>query len=641
MLSDLMARQAKTTGKPYALADFDGLYLHVSAIGTKAWHFRYTWAGKRERITFGGYPALSLKEARDLRDEARSLLAKNINPHNERKRKRHAIVLAGEHTFKAVYEQWLNHRRLSLEEGRQTSLEQIGRVFKKDVFPMLRHLTIYDITRAHLLDIIGKVEKRGSLSVAEKLRTWFTQLFTYATVAIPNMGEDPSKDLDVVALPLPPVDNNPFLRMHELPLMLQTLRKYRGRLNTQLGLRMLLLTGVRTCELRFATPDQFDLDRGLWIIPVARLKQRKLLTKKRRKRLIDIPPYIVPLPVQAQEIVRYLLDNFKPAQVYLIPGDWCLKKPISENTLNGALKRMGYEDQLTGHGIRATISTALNEVGYPKKWVDAQLSHADPDKTSATYNHAEYVEQRRVMMQDWADRLDLFEQNQVEVGSMHLTITLQGLPTIAGQAAAQPPVVNPAAPRLVVAAPTPDMPAVPASVQRLSAVRMPEYARPRLSEVQRERLHLLEMFEAPHNLSVADYAKLAGKSRRWITYEIQAGNLLSIHMGHRGQRVPDWQLDPLKRKLIQSVLKQVPQGIDTWDIYHALMRPQEALGGRPAIEAVGPANLHLAARLVAAQSVEADDPLMSSMFPPQVSQSMQPWVRGAMADDMAEELTDR
>ncbi|MGD9775251.1 Arm DNA-binding domain-containing protein, partial [Diaphorobacter sp.] len=107
MLSDLMARQAKSTGKPYALADFDGLYLYVSAIGTKAWHFRYSWFGKRERITLGNYPALSLKDARALRDEARSLLAKGVNPHSERKRKRHAIVLAGEHTFMAVYEQWL------------------------------------------------------------------------------------------------------------------------------------------------------------------------------------------------------------------------------------------------------------------------------------------------------------------------------------------------------------------------------------------------------------------------------------------------------------------------------------------------------------------------------------------------------
>ncbi|MCP5439798.1 MAG: tyrosine-type recombinase/integrase, partial [Chromatiaceae bacterium] len=390
MLSDLQVRQAKVTGKAYSLVDFDGLYFYISATGFKAWHFRFTWGGKRERMSFGGYPALSLKDARNLRDEARAMLAKGINPHSERKRKRHAIVLAGEHTFQAIYDKWLAHRSLSLEnEGRQSTPKQIGRVFAKDVFPVLRHLTVYDVTRAHLLDIIGRVEKRGSLSVAEKLRTWFSQLFTYASVVVPNMGDNPAKDLDVVAMPLPPVENNPFLRMPELPAMLQTLRKYSGRLNTQLGLRLLLLTGVRTGELRYATPDQFDLERGLWIIPVVRLKQRKQLTKKKRQRFADIPPYIVPLSLQAQEVVRHLLGNLKPAQVYLIPGDWCLKKPLSENTLNGALKRMGYEDQLTGHGVRATISTALNELGYPPKWVDAQLSHADPDRISATYNHAE------------------------------------------------------------------------------------------------------------------------------------------------------------------------------------------------------------------------------------------------------------
>ncbi|CUJ60060.1 Putative prophage CPS-53 integrase [Achromobacter xylosoxidans] len=640
MLSDLMARQAKATGKPYSLADFDGLYLYVSAIGSKVWHFRYSWLGKRERITFGGYPALSLKQARDLRDEARALLAKDINPQSERKRRRHVIVLAGEHTFMAVYEKWLAHRSLHLvTEGRQSTPNQIERVFKKDVFPVLRSLSIYDVTRAHLLTIIGRVEKRGSMSVAEKLRTWFEQLFTYACVVVPDLGENPSKDLDVVAMPMPPVENNPFLRMHELPAMLQTLRKYRGRLRTQLGVRLLLLTGVRTGELRYATPDQFDLERGLWIIPVARLKQRKQLTKKKRQRFTDIPPYIVPLSLQAQEIVRHLLENLKPSQVYLIRGDKSLQGAISENTLNGALKRMGYEDQLTGHGIRATISTALNELGYPSKWVDAQLSHADPDKTSATYNHAEYVEQRRIMMQDWADRLDLFEQNQVEAASTHLTVTLQGLPTIPGQAAAQPPAVNPNAPQLVVA-PTPDAPIVPASVHRLSAVHLPEYARPKLSEVQRERLQLLEMFEASHNLPVAEYAKLAGKSRRWITYEIQAGNLLSIHMGNRGQRVPDWQLDPIKRKLIQAILKQISRSIDTWHIYHALLRPYDALGKLPAIEAVSPTNLHLAARLVVARSIETSALAAQPELHMQAKQTAQRLVQTAMIVDAPEDMAE-
>jgi len=604
-LSDLIIRQAKATDTLYTLPDGDGLGLAVTPVGGKAWHFRYYWLGKQKRISLGNYPQVSLREARTLRDEARALLAKDINPHTERKRKRHATVLAGEHTFMAVYKQWLTHRSLTLEEGRQTSMEQIPRIFKNDVFPVLRHMNIHDISRAHLLDIISRVEQRDALSVAEKLRTWFTQLFTYATVVVPDMQDNPSRDLDVVALPLPPVNNNPFLRMPELPLMLQTLRRYPGRLNTQLGVRLLLLTGVRTGELRLATPDQFDLDRGLWLIPVLHLKQRKQLTQKKRKRIRDIPPYIVPLSVQAQEIVRHLLDNFKPAQTYLFPGDRCLQQRISENTLNKALHRMGYEDQLTGHGIRATISTALNELGYPKKWVDAQLSHADPDTTSATYNHAEYVEQRRVMMQDWADRLDLFEQNQVEAASTALTITLQGLPTISGQVQPQLPVFNPNAPQLVVAS-SPDAPVLPTSVQRLPAVRLHGGAQSRPSEIQCERLALLDMFEAPHNLPVADYARLVGKSRRAVGYDIRAGKLLALHLGHRGQRVPDWQIDPLKRQLVQSVLKQVPMGLDSWHVYRALLQSYEELGERPAIKAVRPTNLHLAARLVAERCIEAD-----------------------------------
>ena len=635
MLTDMTVRQAKATGKPYTIADFDGLSLFVAANGAKTWHFRYTWVGRRVRISLGCYPELSLREARELRDEARSLVARGINPRTERKQKRQAIKLAGENTFMAVYEKWMEHRQLTLEEGRQSSLEQIRRVFKKDIFPYLKRLTIYEVTRPHLLEVIGRIEKRDSLSVAEKVRTWLKQLFDYAMVVIPAMETNPATDLHVVAVPLPPVDHNPFLRMAELPEFLQMLRKYRGMLKTQLAIRLLLLTGVRTGELRLATPDQFDLDRGLWIIPVMSLKQRKMLTRKKRKRPTDIPPYIVPLSVQAMEIARHMLEDFKPAQKYLFAGVKRISDRMSENTLNAALKRMGYEDRLTGHGIRATISTALNELGYPKVWVDAQLSHADPNRISATYNHAEYVEQRRVMMQDWADRLDLFEQDQVQVASMHLTIHLQGLPTIAGQQTTPLPTPGQHAPILLVAPTEQGMPTVAPATQRLSAVEMPEYAQPKLSELQRERLKLLEIFEGPDNLVVADYAKLAGKSRRWITYEIQAGNLLSIQLGNKGQRVPVWQLDPLKRQLVQAVLRQTPRGVDTWDIYHALLRPHDALGSRPPIEAVTPENMKIAVRVVVEQCSQREESLAPMPYPIEVRQRVQQLVQNAIAVDAA------
>ena len=577
-LSDLVVRQAKATGKAYTLPDIDGLSLAVTATGSKSWHFRYYWMKEPKRMSLGTYPEVSLREARALRDEARALVAKDINPRLHRKQKRAAVKLAGENTFEAIYKKWLAHRELGLKKGRQTTLSILPRVFAKDVLPLLGKRSIYDIKRPDLLEVIARIERRKALSVAEKVRTWFNQMFRYALVVVPGLEQNPASDLDVVALPLPPVNHNPFLRMAELPKLLQRLRKYRGRLQTQLGLRLLLFTGVRTGELRLATPDQFDLDRGLWIIPPEVVKQLQVDMRRKRQLPKDIPPYIVPLSVQAIEIVRY---------------DSELKERMRENTLNGALKRMGYRDLLTGHGIRGTMSTALNEIGYPKVWVDAQLSHVDPNKVSATYNHAEYVEQRRRMMQDWADRLDLFEQNMVEAASMPLTIHLEGVPVLSDEEAASAPPKPAAAsaPLLIVTRPGDAMPLVSAETHRLPAVPLPRSVMEEpLSDIQRQRMELVDVFEAPHNLPVAEYAKMAGKSRRWISYEIKAGNLLALNLGNRGQRVPDWHLDPVKHALIQAVLK-LTRGADPWQIYNALLQPRAKLRGGSALESVSATNL--------------------------------------------------
>lgn len=592
-LSDLVVRQAKATGKAYTLPDIDGLSLAVTATGSKSWHFRYYWMKEPKRMSLGTYPEVSLREARALRDEARALVAKDINPRLHRKQKRAAVKLAGENTFEAIYKKWLAHRELGLKKGRQTTLSILPRVFAKDVLPLLGKRSIYDIKRPDLLEVIARIERRKALSVAEKVRTWFNQMFRYALVVVPGLEQNPASDLDVVALPLSPVNHNPFLRMAELPKLLQRLRKYRGRLQTQLGLRLLLFTGVRTGELRLATPDQFDLDRGLWIIPPEVVKQLQVDMRRKRQLPKDIPPYIVPLSVQAIEIVRHLLEQLKPAQHYLFRHDSELKKRMSENTLNGALKRMGYRDLLTGHGIRGTMSTALNEIGYPKVWVDAQLSHVDPNKVSATYNHAEYVEQRRRMMQDWADRLDLFEQNMVEVASMPLTIHLEGVPVLSDEEAASAPPKPAAAsaPLLIVTRPGDAMPLVSAETHRLPAVPLPRSVMEEpLSDIQRQRMELVDVFEAPHNLPVAEYAKMAGKSRRWISYEIKAGNLLALNLGNRGQRVPDWHLDPVKHALIQAVLK-LTRGADPWQIYNALLQPRAKLRGGSALESVSATNL--------------------------------------------------
>ena len=601
-LSDLTVRQAKAADKAYSLPDTDGLGLVVAPTGGKSWHLRYYWLGKQKRISLGNYPEIGLREARTLRDEARALLAKGINPHTDRKQKRHAVKLAADYTFKAVFDAWVEHRRKELKEGRQSTLSQILRIFGKDVLPTLGKMSIYDIRRPQLLGVLARIEERKAFTTAEKVRTWLSQLFRYALVIVEGLEANPASDLDVVAEPKPPVTHNPYLHLPELPEFLQKLRLYNPRgWQTQLGIRLLFLTGVRTGELRLATPDQFDLDRGLWIIPPQIVKQLQDEMRKAGKRPQDVPPYIVPLSLQAIEIVRYLLGVMRPAQVHLLTHRSELKKRVSENTLNAALKRMGYEDQLTGHGIRGTISTALNEIGYPKIWVDAQLSHSDPNKVSSAYNHAKYVEPRRRMMQDWADRLDLLEQGQVEAASAHLTIRIEGVPAMAEDEPVAAAAVFPeGSVPPVVAAPIVVTPNDAGSTfQRLSQVppaptRAPE---PEVSAIQREREEMLAMYESPSCLPVPLFGKLAGKSKDQINRELKAGKLLSISLGNRGQRVPDWQLVPLKHKLAQVLMNQRPHA-DSWDLYRMLTQPHPDLGDRAAIDAVTMTNVPAIVRVI-------------------------------------------
>ncbi|MES3707345.1 integrase arm-type DNA-binding domain-containing protein [Pseudomonas putida] len=575
-LTEMAIRHARVTAKEYTLADSDGLFLNVTAQGSKIWHFRYYWEGRQKRMSFGSYPQVGLRDARERRDEARALIAQGCNPCEQRKQQRVAVRLANDQTFDAVFEQWIAFRRLSLKEGRQSTLSQILRIFGKDILPYLGDRSIYDISRHVLMDVLDRIESRGAFTTAEKCRTWLNQLFRYALVRVAGLEHNPAADLDVVAMPKPPVEHNPFLRMDELPQLLNKLRGYHGGQQTLLGIWLLLLTGVRTGELRLATPDQFDLERRLWVIPPEVVKQLQLKMRKSRSQASKVPPYIVPLSVQAVEVVRLLLDRVVPAQRHLLAHRSDLSKRISENTLNSALRRMGFADRLTGHGMRATISTALNEIGYPKVWIDAQLSHADPDKVSASYNHAEYVEQRRAMMQDWANRLDLWAQGQVQAAGAPLTIRLEGtasLPvrTVATQAPG--PLHN----ELLQAEPRGKR--YSANGYRQPAVgSRAEAGGHEISDIQKERSEMLAAFESPNNLPLPMFAKLAGKSRDQLNRDIKGRRLLSISLGNRGQRIPDWQLDPLKQKFVLAIFEALPS-MSSWDIYRLSSEPHPKLRG--------------------------------------------------------------
>lgn len=407
LLTDLGIRRAKPKANVYTMSDGRGLSLRIEPTGAKLWHFRFYWQGKQQRISFGSFPDLDLKSARQRRDDARAMIASGIDPRGEQA----ALEFRKEITFGQFAEHWkvFKLKKLGVEtlKNRQGTRIQIERYMRKDMLPVLGDMALSAITQRDILSVLRGIEARGALSIVEKCRSWLNEIFRHA-IAEGHLRFNPVSDLDIVLLPCQPVRHNPFLRMGEIPELLARLKHYQGDRRIQLGVKLLLLTAVRPGELRYAEPHHFDLDTGLWNVPPEQVKQLQKLVRHAPKGKV-IPPFIVPLPRQAIAIIEELLSYRFFRQKYLLPHrsnpDLC----ISENTLNQCLRRLGYQDRLTTHGIRGTISTALNELGYPKEWIEAQLSHADPNQVRRAYNHAEYVEQRRQMMQEWADKLDEWE----------------------------------------------------------------------------------------------------------------------------------------------------------------------------------------------------------------------------------------
>jgi integrase len=398
-LTDTAVRQAKPADKEYTIADGSGLSLLIAPNGTKSWHFRFTWHGKQPRISLGTYPEIGLRDARERRDQARALVAKGIDPRNERRQAKAEAAVRHENTFEAVANRWHAFKVPRWAKSMKGAAAQSRLYLEKDLIPEIGKYPLDQIKRADVLRAMRRVEKRGALNSARKCRSWLNEIFRYG-MAEGLIDINPAADLDIVAVPEPPVQHNPFLKMHELKDFLRTLRNDSCASYVRSAIRLLLLTGVRTIELRSATIDQFDFDGALWAIPPGVVKQ---LQKRVRTQSGEIPPYLVPLSRQAVEEARRV-HQLTGGYRLLIAGRNDPRKPISNATVNGAISRMGYKGRLTGHGIRATISTALNEKGYNEKWIDAQLSHIGD-----SYNHAEFVEQRRGMMQDWADYLDSLE----------------------------------------------------------------------------------------------------------------------------------------------------------------------------------------------------------------------------------------
>lgn len=385
-LTDTSIRTAKPTEKLYRLTDSNGLCLEVASTGSKLWRYRYRYDGKGKMLALGPYPAVTLAQARQKRDEARKLLIEGIDPSEQKKAAKQAQRADGV-TFEALAREWFAYNSPRWAES---TTYKAKLYLENDLLPSIGSRPVKAITRPDLVELVRKVEARGTLNAAGKIRQWLHQIFRFG-LAKGVVDANPATDLDVVAAPAKPARSHPHVTFVELPELLTKIDSVNISTLTRCAIRLLLLTAVRPGELRAARWSEFELDDNTWTIPRERMKARR--------------QHLVPLPHQAVTILRQL-QEITGGYPLLFPGQQNPERPMSENTINKALRLMGYEGRQTGHGFRHLLSTELNGRSYNKDWIERQLAHGDDDEMRDTYNHATYLSQREDMMQEWADSID-------------------------------------------------------------------------------------------------------------------------------------------------------------------------------------------------------------------------------------------
>lgn len=383
-LSDLQIRTAKPAPKPVKLTDGHGLYIEIKPTGSKLWRYRFKLSGKETTLALGQYPEVSLADAREAHREARALVRQGINPSHRRKAEKLARTVAAAATFETIAREWVGQRKGKWSQG---YLDQVETTLAADVYPYVGKLPIRAVTAAHLLAVIRPIEARGSHSVAILVRQWCGAVFRFAIVTL-RADVDHAAALKG-AVQRPRVTHSRPLPRDELTAFVRALDSYGGERSTVIALRLLLLTIVRTGELRGARWEEIDFDKALWRIPAARMKARA--------------EHLVPLAPQAVAALRELHTLTGSGDLLFPhrdrPGD-CM----GAATMNAAIMRMGFS--FSAHCIRATASTMLNEMNFRADVIERALAHADRDRVRASYNRAEYLEERRAMLCQWADLLD-------------------------------------------------------------------------------------------------------------------------------------------------------------------------------------------------------------------------------------------
>ena len=386
-LTDTAIRNAKLQAKPFKLYDERGLYLLVRKSG-KYFRFDYRFFGKRKTLALGVYPDVTLADARQKRDDARRLVKKDIDPSRHKQEtammKRELVM----NNFEAIAREWFKKQK------NIWSLEHSKRVIRRlelNVFPMIGKRPIKLITAPDLLEVLKRMEKRGVFYSARTVKQICGQVFRYA-IATGRAERDPSGDLKGALTPVKSKNRSTITDPKKIGGLLRAIDDYDGQIVTVCALKLAPLVFVRPGELRRAEWIEVDLEGAEWKIPAEKMKMKS--------------PHIVPLSRQAIDVFKAIRPITGDGR-YIFPSLRSTASPMSNNTVNAALRRMGYaKDEMTGHGFRGMASTILHEQGWPDDVIERQLAHAEKNSVKAAYNHAKHLPERRKMMQAWADYLD-------------------------------------------------------------------------------------------------------------------------------------------------------------------------------------------------------------------------------------------
>jgi integrase len=381
-LAAVSVKQAKPKDKPYKLSDGGGMYLLINPNGSRYWRWKYRISTKEKVLALGVYPNVSIAEAREQVLKARKLLNNGIDPNISKKQERTEIL---HNSFKPIAEEW--HKK---EAGRWSKghAEQVWQTIDVDALPHLGNIPIKDIRTIDVLHVIKKIEGRGALDVASRVKQRISSIFRYAI----QMGYAEFNPVDALkdVIQTRKVQHRKSLPLSEIPSFLNALDDYPGYDLTRLSLQFIVYTFVRPGELRFAEWKEFDLTKGIWRIPAEKMKMKE--------------EHIVPLSKQAIDLLKQV-HSLSGQYDFVFPGSHDYRKPMSENTLTYAIrKRLKFD--ATAHGFRTTASTILNESGFRVDVIERQLAHGERNKVRAAYNRSQYIAERTEMMQWYSDYLD-------------------------------------------------------------------------------------------------------------------------------------------------------------------------------------------------------------------------------------------